>query len=191
MGDVAGALLRMGPFIESVAWKLIVEDARIRALGLQIDRANECLHGVIPWDHALFASQFQYFRPNPEGADQHRVNALTWEWPKWLAEPDGRQRDAALALIQVCVRYNSDQFGMSPRQYRNLLAHGSDQTVSLKEIERCMKERGLIAATGRRFGENFMTSEHVAKLLDELGAGDLQETLRAYLADLRQQVIEG
>ena len=54
-----------------------------------------------------------------------------------------------------------------------------------------MKERGLIAATGRRFGENFMTSERVVRLLDALGAGDLQETMHAYLADVRQRVIEG
>lgn len=191
MGDVAGALLRMGPFIESVAWKLIGEDARIRALGVRIDRANECLLGVIPWDHALFASQIQYFRPNPEGTDQHRVNALTWEWPKWLAEPDGGQEQRAWALNHVCYFYNNDTHGMCPRQYRNLLAHGADQSINLSEIGSCLKKRGLIAATGKRFGENFMTSERVAKLLDELGAGDLQDTLRAYLADVRQRVIEG
>ncbi|MFB1490236.1 MULTISPECIES: hypothetical protein [unclassified Thiocapsa] len=191
MGDVVGALLRMGPFIESVAWKLIAEDARIRELGLRVDRANECLLGAIPWGHALFSSQGQYFRPNPEGTDHHRVNALTWEWPKWLAEPDGGQREAAQALFQVCFPYNSDKLGTSPRQYRNLLAHGSDQTVALQEIARCMKERGLIAATGRRFGKNFMSSELVANLLDALGEGDLQESMRDYLADVRQRVIEG
>ncbi|MCK7518017.1 MAG: hypothetical protein MZV64_10035 [Ignavibacteriales bacterium] len=61
----------------------------------------------------------------------------------------------------------------------------------MSEIGSCLKKRGLIAATGKQFGENFMTSERIAKLLDELGAGDLRVTLRAYLADVRQRVIEG
>lgn len=191
MGDVAGALLRLGPFVESVAWKLIASDARIRTLGLTVDRANECLQGAIPWDHPLFATQVQYFRPNFEGTDQHRVNGLTWEWPKWLAEPQGGQRDAALALIQVCVVYNSDQRGMSPRQYRNLLAHGTDQAVALSEIGACLKTRGLIAATGQDFGDNAMATDRMTALLAALGAADLKETMRDYLADVRQRIIEG
>ena len=134
MKDIAGAVLRIGPFIESVVWKLIAADARLQELTLKLDRANESLQGSIPWDHPLFSSQTQYFRPNFEGTDQHRINGLTREWPKWLAEEAGGQREAGLALIQVCVQYNSDQGSLSPRQYRNLLAHGANQGVTWCQV---------------------------------------------------------
>ncbi len=191
MGDIAGALLRLGPFIESVVWKLIAQDARIRSLNLQVDRANESLMGSISWDHPLFSTQVQYFRPNPEGTNQHRINGLTWEWPKWLAEPEGEQREVALALIQVCMFYNSDQYGISPRQYRNLLAHGAELPTDLPEITQCLKNRKLISAVGRPFGDNFMNSERVSTLLHELGQGNLKDSLCAYLADIQQRIIEG
>ena len=191
MKDVAGAVLRIGPFIESVVWKLIATDARLQALNLKLDRANESLQGAIPSDHPLFSSQTQYFRSHPEETDQHRINGLTREWPKWLAEAAGGQREAGLALIQVCVQYNSDQGGLSPRQYRNLLAHGANQGVTWSEIERCLKARGLIAATGQPFGSNFLAAERIATLLGELGVADLSAILRDYLANLRQRVIEG
>lgn len=200
MGDLTGALLRMGPFIESAAWKLIASDARIRALGLKVDRASESLLGIIPRAHPLLSGEACYFRlfegksqpaSNMNGLDQHRINGLTWEWPKWMAEPDGGQQTAALALIQVCVPYNSDQWGTSPRQYRNLLAHGADQAVSLSEIETCLKKRGLIVGSARAFGDGFLAAERITTLLGELGMSDLADLIRAYLADLLNRVIRG
>ncbi|BCU08287.1 hypothetical protein [Allochromatium tepidum] len=200
MGDLTGALLRMGPFVESATWKLMASDARIRALGLKFDRANESLLGTIPQDHPLLSDEAGYLRrfedkaPAPshsDGLDRHRINGLTWEWPKWMAEPDGGQRTAALALIQVCMSYNSDQWGTSPRQYRNLLAHGADQAVSLGEIETCLKKRGLIVGAARPFGDGFLATERIATLLDELGMPDLVDIMRTYLADLLNRVIRG
>ncbi|MBV5309630.1 hypothetical protein, partial [Chromatium okenii] len=42
MGDVVGALVRLGAFFEAATWTLIGRDARIQALGLKVDRENEC-----------------------------------------------------------------------------------------------------------------------------------------------------
>lgn len=200
MGDLTGALLRMGPFVESAAWKVLASDARIQALELTVDRANESLLGTIPDDHPLLASEARYFRrfegqdqpvSNSDGLDQHRINGLTWEWPKWMAEPEGGQRAAASALIEVCRFYNSDQFGTSPRQYRNLLAHGADQTLAMSEVETVLKKRDLIVGLARPFGDGFLAADRVAALLGEMGVSDLAGLMRAYLADLLDRVIKG
>jgi len=197
IGDVAGALMRLGSFLEAATWTLIARDARIRELGLTVGRENECLEGFIPSDHDLLTSRLPYFSQNPYHVDDsnHRVTWLTQNWPKWLALPEGGQAAAGHALIRLCAAYNSEQkkphpAARKPRDFRNLLAHGSDQPVDLNEVQRCL-ERELIAGVGRSFGQNFLAVKSVAGLLDHSGAGHLGATLRAYLADIRQRVIEG
>lgn len=197
IGDVAGALLRLGSFLEAATWTLIGRDARIRELGLTVDRENECLEGFIPPDHELFSSRLPYFSPNPYHVDEskHRVTWLTQNWPKWLALPEGGQSAAGHALIKLCAAYNSEQkkphpSARKPRDFRNLLAHGSDPPVDLNEVQRCL-ERELIAGVGLRFGQNFLDVKPISSLLEQLGVGNLSETLRAYLADIRQRIIEG
>lgn len=197
IGDVAGALMRLGSFLEAATWTLIARDGRIRELGLTVDRENECLEGFIPSDHDLLSSRLPYFSPNPYHVDDsnHRVTWLTQNWPKWLALPEGGQAAAGHALIRLCAAYNSEQkkphpAARKPRDFRNLLAHGSDQPIDLNEVQRCL-ERELIAGVGLSFGQNFLAVKSVAGLLDQLDAGHLGATLRDYLADLRQRVIEG
>ncbi|EGV32663.1 hypothetical protein ThidrDRAFT_1148 [Thiorhodococcus drewsii AZ1] len=194
MGDIVGALLRLGPFIESAVWNLIASDARIQALGVSLDRANESLTGAIPNDHALFSRQTPLLEiPKKSlGSDpRYSVRNLTFEWPKWLVEPEGGQRSAALALIDVCVAYNREREGLNPRQYRNLLAHGSDQAIDVSKIGGCLQSSGLIASPGWRFGENFLGTDLIKALFAKLGADDLSVAMNGYLNDSLNRVIEG
>ena len=192
MGDVVGSLMRLGPCIETMVWTLIGRDARVRELELRIDRANECLLGAIPRGHPLYFGQLLDPRQSSNGKGEHRVSGLSWEWPPWLAEPEGEQQQAGLALNMICFAYNaSQQGGKSPREYRNLLAHGTDQIVDAEEIRQTLKKRDLINSSGQIFGENFISTKQMATLLRELQPNDLKSSMRAYLADILQQVIEG
>lgn len=192
MGDLTGALLRLGPFIESVIWTLIAGDARIRELGLKLERENECLVGDLPDGHELFT---QFLQQNSKGDQRHGVIGLTWRWPYWLGNKIGGQSVAARALDQLRLAYSNDSQERpqmrNPRDWRNLLAHGSEQSISLQDIKSTLLHHRLIDHVSQPFGQNFLATELIATLLASLGAADLPATLREYLADLLNHVIEG
>jgi hypothetical protein len=196
MGDVVGALVRLGAFFEAATWTLIGRDARIQALGLKVDRENECLVGVIPPDHNMLTGRLSFFRNQErwQAPNQHRVTWLTQNWPKWLAEPEGEQAAAGNFLIRLCSAYNSEPAtpaSCKPRDVRNLLAHGADYIIEVQDIKRCLKHNELIAGTGLPFGDNFLAIKPLAGLLGKLGFADLTATLSTYLADTLNRVIEG
>lgn len=194
MGDVVGTLMRLGPVIESATWALIAGDARIRELGLRLDRENECLEGAVPLDHPLFDTKL--LDCDAKGRERHAVIGLTWRWPGWLKVAAGMQSQAAGALDKLRLAYGGNQrrnepAERSPRDFRNLLAHGSDRSLHLGDIKQCLQQSALIQGVGLPFGRNFLATEAVAILLDQLGAADLKTTMRDYLANILHQVIEG
>jgi hypothetical protein len=196
MGDVVGALVRLGAFFEAATWTLIGRDARIQALGLKVDRENECLVGVIPPDHSMLTGGLSSFRNQErwQAPNQHRVTWLTQNWPKWLAEPEGEQAAAGHFLIRLCSAYNSEPAtpaSCKPRDVRNLLAHGADYIIEVQDIKRCLKHNELIAGTDLPFGDNFLAIKPLAGLLSKLGFADLTATLSTYLADTLTCVIDG
>lgn len=182
LGDVIGALIRIGTFIESSIWELIARDSRIRALGLQTDHDEECLMGNLAWNHSLFNKKL--LDRDAQGQDYHRVLGLVWLWPKWLCNPDGRQENAADALSAFNNRYK-----FKPRIWRNRFVHGTDIPVEPQIIKTCMMDAHLIEGVGRPFGHNFLAVPEVDCLLADLGAADLTTTVGGRLKAVLNRVI--
>lgn len=183
-GDAIGALIRYGTFIESILWALIAADARIRELGLQVDRDKECLVGSLRHGHRLVREGL--LDRDARGKGYHRVLDLTWKWPNWLSEPRGGQTEAALASKQLLQSYNSD-----PREIRNRNVHGTEAFVDPENVSSAMRDAGLIAAVREPFGENFFAVPAVAKLMKGARARQVSPAINQQLQELLNQVIEG
>lgn len=184
MGDVIGALMRLGAFVETVSWELIARDARLRGLGLVVDRDDECLVGNLPDDHALFARQL--LDRDSRGQDHHRVLGISWSWPVWLKHRSGGQWATAQALYEL-----ADRYGGEPRRLRNRLMHGSDDPVLPEGVKDSLLQSGLIAGVALAFGQNFLAVAPVKGLLAGLGAAGLPATVGGHLKGVLDRVIEG
>lgn len=184
MGDIAGALVRFGTLLDSSVWELIGGDARIRGLGLRPDRGDEALVGQLRDDHALLSRGL--LAKNREEQGRYRVKDLIWGWPDWLLDRDGGQIEAARALVAF-----RGCFAGSPRRFRNLLVHGATEFLDLGQVERAMKDTGLIDGLGQPFGSNCLSSPAVADLLSGLGAPDLKAAVGGHLQDILALAIEG
>jgi|GEM_PF-2018708 len=184
MGDVAGALKRLGLFMESSIWALIGSDARIRRFQLQVDREENCLVGDLPQDHFLFTEGL--LRQGNKEKNRHVVLDLTWRWPLWLAEDQGMQTEKTAALERLLNSYNGE-----PRKFRNLFTHGSGTCIKLSEAESCLRTMGFIADINKPFGQNFLIARNVNDLLSVLGGPNLASAMGGQLKDLLNRVIEG
>jgi len=187
MNDVAGALIRLGAFIESVIWKLIASDQRIIDWGLEVDSANECLRGKLNPDHELCA-QYNGLKHNEKGPDQHQIVGLTWRWPHWLNMELGGQKEAAQAVNTLRLRYESKNTP-SPREFRNLMVHGCKQSIDLKQVRTVLEREALINGVSLPFGRNFLESEKIAHVLSSLDADDLSVNMQRCLQEILNKVV--
>jgi hypothetical protein len=184
LGDVIGALIRLGTFVESSIWKLIAQDSRIHSLGLKVDRNNECLVGNLKPDHHLFKDKM--LEQNAKGKHHHRVLGLTWLWLKWLEKPITDQAKVAKVLKDFHKRYEK-----KPKILRNRLVHGINVPIDPQDVRQCMMDGGLIEGVGHPFGQNFLSVTDVNRLLTGLGEVDLTAAVGGHLKAVLNRVIEG
>jgi len=188
-GDVLKALVRLGQFLEAATWALIARDPRIRDWGLVVQSDKEVLEG--PLDSKRKLLEQGLLRTDPKDPSRYSVDGLTWKWPDWLAE-GGEGGGAASVLAKLQFDYASRQAGKpSPRDYRNLLVHGGDAVVKPGDVERALRNAGLIGATGQDFGANCLGLERFGRLLSGLDAAHVTASLRKQLDGLLDTVIEG
>ena len=185
MGDVAGALVRIGTFIDSTIWALIARDARIIELGLTPIREDGCLQGQgLQSDHPLVTTRL--LERNSKGPNRHGIVGLTWRWPGWLADRAGGQSTGGQAINNLRLAYDSGNV----RNFRNLLVHGAEESVDLNVVRRSMQDAGMIAAVRHKFGENFLSAVKPTSVLSALGSPDLNVLIDAKLQELLDRVIE-
>ncbi|MDG4584353.1 MAG: hypothetical protein P9E67_09770 [Candidatus Competibacter sp.] len=181
LGDVIGALIRLGTFIESSIWELIAQNSCICRLGLQVDRDEEILVGDLNPNHFLFTNEM--LKRNARGKDHHLVLDLPWLWPGWLN---------CRALKNLNSSYSKQQpRGISPRILRNRLIHGTDISIDPEKVRQHMMDAGLIKGVGRPFGENFLSGSDVNHLLTSLGEANLTTVVGGHLEAVLNRVIEG
>lgn len=185
LGDVIGALIRLGTFVESSIWDLIAQDSRIHSLGLKVDRNKECLVGNLKPDHHLFKDKM--LEQNAKGKHHHRVLGLTWLWLKWLEkQPITDQAKVAKVLKDFHKRYEK-----KPKLLRNRLVHGINVPIDPQDVRQCMMDGGLIEGVGHPFGQNFLSVTDVNRLLTGLGEADLTAAVGGHLKAVLNRVIEG
>lgn len=183
LGDVIGALIRLGTFIESSIWDLIAQDSRIRNLGLQVDRDDECLVGKLAQDHLLFKKKM--LEEKAKGKNHHRMLGLTWLWIDWLCQ------NAQRAEIAKALNKFRKQYEKKPRVFRNRLIHGTDIPIDPQVVEQHMKAAALIVDMGRPFGQNFLSVPDVDRLLTGLGHADLATAVSEHLKVVLNRVLKG
>jgi len=191
LGESAGALIRLGRFIESSIWVLIARDPRIRDLKLIVDPEEECLVGNLPNNHELMQPKAgQKAMLESKRAGTYTVNGLTWLWPDWLKQEGACQ--AAVSLDQLVRNYqgNPDD-NYSPRKFRNRLVHGSTQPPTLREIEDSLRQAKLLMGVHQPFGKNLLALPAMSALLSGLGQPNLAGEIGRQLAELLDNVIEG
>lgn len=195
MGDIAGALRRVGPFIESTIWEVISRNEVIEDLKLTVDHDGECLCGDLEPHNELFI--LQLLKWNERDTYRHRVLGLTWDWPKWLDNNAGMSSKTESAMFKVAMAYsaycdnNYTSVRMSPKSYRNKLVHGSSEPINLDRLEKCLKTSGLMKDIHMPFGQNFLLAMDVNDLMFHLGYKDLVPFMKGLFRDLLQKVIEG
>jgi hypothetical protein len=183
LGDVIGALIRLGTFIESAIWELMMQDPRIPD-DLYVDRDNRCLVGNLAADHPLFEKRL--LDRDSKGKDHHFVCGLTWLWPDWLEDHHGRQQKSVTALKSFQRRYEDE-----PKRLRNRLMHGTDVPIDPQNAKRCMMDARLIEGVSRPFGQNFLGVPEVSYLLSGLDEADLTAAVNGHLKAILDRVIEG
>jgi hypothetical protein len=192
MHDIAGALKRLGLFLESSVLVLILKDHRIHQARLHLDHKDgEILIGRLPGElHYLFRSKM--LEENSHGKNRHRMRKLPWLWPSWLAQKKGGQRESGQTLKSLLDAYNGNsderRKKTSPRDYRNRLTHSSD---NLDEVRTCLEKADLLQGVGKPFGKNFLALANIQKLLAGLGPPNLTSAITNQLDALLNTVIEG
>ena len=184
MGDVIGALTRLGTFLESTAWELISRDVRIGELTLKVDRDEECLVGRIPPGHVLLNNRL--VEEDGKGPNHHRVVGLTWRWTSWLRGRKGGHAAAGAGFGDFVDRYND-----GAKNLRNRRIHGSETPVLPGDVEVCLKEAGLMTGSHLPFGDNFLALDEVVAICAGLGFAQLGARMRAHLDGVLTRVIEG
>ena len=185
LGDVIGALIRLGTFIESSVWELIGQDSRICRLGLQGNRDEECLVGDLKLNHPLFKNRM--LERNARGEDHHRVLGLTWFWIDWLC----RNTNAEQVKLARAIKSFHKRYEKKPKILRNRLIHGTDVPIDPRDVKRCMMDAGLVKGVSRPFGQNFLGVPEVSCLLSGLGEADLTAAVNGHLKAILDRVIEG
>lgn len=180
MGDVVGALQRLGVFIESGIWTLIETDQRITQAGLSVDRKWEELRkGEI--------------KQIPESLrEKRKIKNLIKNWPEWLNENNGKeggQAQKSQALAGLVKHYNDEQQdGSCLRDFRNHLAHGGRESdLNMKELEKKLRASGLMRDKNQPFGKNFLTCNVVKDFLDSLG-GNVNNDINLIKNELGQLI---
>ncbi|MBF0160058.1 MAG: hypothetical protein HQL58_11110 [Magnetococcales bacterium] len=197
MGDIAGAVMKLGIFLESVIWYLIKRSSQLQQLGLRIKQEYGPLDGPWPGDDIFN----KLLDKNSDGDGRHRIknlwpmeNQYYYSWSEWLVDSSALQsidRHIADRLLTMCRRYNKkdSQNSHSMREYRNLLLHSSVVT-NLDEIRKRLERYKLIAGVGEPLGRNFLSLDNVQPLLVGFGVPKLAVDINRDMANLLDTVIE-
>lgn len=186
MGNSINAIRQLGVFLETAVWELIAIDKYINEWNLKVDVGEECLIGNLPEKEYENMSNQKLLTKNK---NSYEVLGLTWRWPTWLTDRSHRPNSAPVHLQKLFSCYNGIK-GMTstPRKFRNMLAHGTE-IVTIGDIDKCLADNKLVTQKEQPFGKNFLNNKCVKNFIQEYGASDQIESIRAQLNQLVDKVL--
>lgn len=190
MGDSIGAMRRLGVFLESAVWVLIMRNERLKEhyqAKLNRDKGNFEIYSLSDNDEMISKKLLE-----SKGDNRYKIQNLTSCWPDWLIRHAGEQQETARTLRNLCKSYEKeDDQPYKLRDLRNRLAHGSESQLKIDDVDECLIASNFIKGKSMPYGKNFLAAKDVKNLLIGIGVYEQTKAIGDQLNKLLDAVIKG